>query len=294
MILTGACSDTSDVEPSSALGDEAITVASFDFAESEVLAELYAHALEANGFEVERALGVGPRELVEPALELGLIEFVPEYMGTALEFLNRGAGEASADVPTTYRALIGRYTPRGIVPMDPAPAQDANGIAVTRETASTHGLREISDLATVDHQLTLGGPAECPARPLCLQGLERAYGLRFERFLALDASGPLTAAALEMGQIQVAVLFTTSGYIAEHGFVPLEDDRGLQPAENVVPVVRAEVIRRSGGRLREVVDSVSRLLTTEDLTVLNRKVSLEGGEPAAVALHWLQTKGIVD
>lgn len=294
MVLAGACADPSDVENASALGDEAITVASFNFAESEVLAEIYAQSLEANGFQVRRALGVGPRELVDPALELGLIEFVPEYLGTALEFLNRGAGEATSDVPTTYRALVGRYAPRGIVPMEPAPAQDANGIAVTKETASRYGLREISDLAAVDHQLTLGGPAECPDRPLCLRGLERVYGLNFERFLPLDASGQLTAGALEMDQIQVAVLFTTSGYIAEHDFVLLEDDQGLQPAENVVPVVRAEVVRRSGGALRDVVDSVSRLLTTESLAMLNRTVSLEGREPRAVALAWLRSKGLAD
>jgi osmoprotectant transport system substrate-binding protein len=290
-ILWAACGGAAVEPDKDAIGDQAVTVGSFDFAESVILAEVYAGALEGNGYQIERALAVGPRELVEPALEKGLIDFVPEYLGTSVEFLNEGAGEATSDVATTYRALTRELGLRSLAALDPARAQDTNGIAVTGETSAKYGLHTISDLVSVSGELVFGGPPECPERPLCLQGLERAYGLRFERFAALDASGPVTAGALEAGEVDVALLFSTSGYLAEKSFVLLEDDRALQPAENVVPVVRAEVLRKHGQRFRQVVDSVSRLLTTPDLIELNRLVSLEGREPRAVAQEWLRSHG---
>ena len=269
-----------------------LTIASFDFPESAVIAELYGQALADAGYPVEILHEVGPRELLQPALERGLVGFVPEYMGTALGFLTRRPDAASADVNETYRALASELEGRGIVALEPAPAQDANGFAVTRETAERYDLETISDLAPVAGELVFGGPPECPERPLCLQGLQDLYGLSFESFFALDASGPVTVAALRAGEVDVALMFTTSGYLDGPELMLLRDDRELQPAENVVPVVRADLLRRFGEGLRDVVESVSRRLTTEDLVELNRLVSLEGLEPRAVAADWLAATGI--
>lgn len=266
----------------------AITVASFNFAENVVVAEIYAQALEASGLPVERELELGPRELVEPALERGLVDVVPEYLGTALEFLTGGAGEATANVAVTHRRLEREFEERGIRVLAPAPAQDKNGVAVTFETKEQHELERISDLAPIAARMSFGGPPECPERPLCLPGLEHRYGLTFSEFVPLDASGPITAAALESGEVDVAVLFTTSGYIAAKGFVVLDDDRRLQPAENVTPVVRQDAIERHGGRVAQILDAVSTKLTTSELIELNRRVSLQGKPVGVVARAWLR------
>ncbi len=136
-----------------------------------------------------------------------------------------------------------------------------NAFVVTKETAQRYALHDVSDLGTVAPRLILGGPPECPTRPFCLMGLEQTYGLAFDEFVPLDAGGPLTHAALDKGVIDVAVLFSTDPAIDD--LVELADDRGLQPAENVTPLVRRSVVARWGAPLVEVVDSVSRRLTTE-------------------------------
>jgi osmoprotectant transport system substrate-binding protein len=271
-------------------GDDAITIGSFNFSESVLLAEIYAQALEANDFKVRRALDIGPRELVEPALQLGLVEFVPEYLGTALQFLGRGSGQPSADLEATRQKLTQALRNRRVEVLASADAQDANALAVTARTAARYDLRKISDLVAVAGRLVLGGPPECPSRPLCLPGLRSTYGLRFKKFLPLDASGPLTTESLASGQIDVGVVFTTDGAISARGFVMLQDDRNLQPPENITPIVREEVVARYGRRFTDVVDAVSAQLTTEALRELNRLMSIGSRSPAAIARKWLQSK----
>ena len=294
-VLLSGCSVTlGSPTPSSPLvatGDDAITVASFDFPESVLLAEIYAQALEAGGIKVKRALDLGPRELVEPALERGLVEFVPEYLGTALDFLSRRR-EAVADAALTRKRLVRAFGNVGVDVLASAPAQDANALAVTAETAAKYELNAISDLQPVAKDLVLGGPPECPNRPLCLPGLRATYGLTFKRFDPLDASGPLTAAALAARQVDVAVLFTTDGDVPGMGFQLLQDDRGLQPAENVTPVVVREITTRFGQRVARLADAVSTRVTTSVLADLNRRMSL-GSAPAAVARRWLLSTGLV-
>jgi osmoprotectant transport system substrate-binding protein len=275
----------------SALDDRAITVASFDFPESDLLAEIYGQALEAGGFDVRLEHRLGPRELVQPALAGGLVEFVPEYSGTALEFLSLGAGASTSDAEATRAALRRVVDDDRIITLAPAPAQDANALVVSSEVAARYDLQNISDLEAVAPRLTLGGPPECPARPFCLAGLERVYGLEFKSFLPLDAGGPLTHQALEGGHVDVAVLFTTDPDVGAAGLVVLNDDRRLQPAENVIPLVRAEIVERWGDDLVGLIDGVSARLTTEELRALNARVAA-GGRIADVAQRWLTGEGL--
>ena len=291
VVLAGACLGGPDEAGIAGGGADQITVGSFDFTESAILAEIYAQALTLRGYRVERALQVGPRELVEPSLEEGLIDLVPEYLGSALGFLTDGVEVASFDVGATHRALAREFSARGIAVLEPAPVQNTNGVAVTAETAHRHGLATISDLTPLASDLTIGGPPECPERPLCLPGLEETYGLRFQEFIPTDASGPLTAGFLDAGEVDVAVLFTTSGYLAEGEYVLLEDDLGLQPPENVVPVVRLDVLSRYGPTLRVLLDSISRELETDDVIALNRSVDLGDEDPRSAALEWLRSHG---
>jgi osmoprotectant transport system substrate-binding protein len=290
-LLAGACARGTPAGTTTALDDEAITVASFNFPESVLLAEIYAQALEGEGYRVKRQLGLGARELVEPSLQRGLVEFVPEYAGSALEFLTGGEGVTSSNEEATHDRLRDAFAERGVAVLAPAPAQDQNGFAVSRETADRYGLRTISQLVPKASELVFGGPPECPERPLCLGGLEDRYGLEFGAFEPLDAGGPVSVTALRSGNVDVALLFTTDAAIDQNDFVLLYDDLGLQPAENVTPVVRAEVVEAHGDGFVRVVDSVSALLTTEDLRELNARVA-EGATPKDVATAWLAEHGL--
>ena len=268
-----------------------IVIGSASFGESELVAEIYALALEADGFSVERKFSTGNREIYALALESGEIHLVPEYIGSALTYLG---GSASADVDATTQALRAAWAPAGISVLEAAPAQDKNGFVVTQATADRLSLSKVSDLTVANGSLDLGGPPECPERPLCLIGLQDTYGLVFAAFRPLDAGGPLTVTALKGDEIDVALLFTTDGVIAAEGFVLLEDDLGLQPAESIVPAIATSILTEYEGAVEAVLNAVSAKLTTQDLTEMNRLVGYVGDDAVVVATNWLKEAGLID
>jgi len=264
-----------------------IVVASFDFPESEILAELYGQALRGRGYPVDLVARLGTREVVEPALEQGKVDLVPEYLGTALTFV-AGDRAATADLQTSHDRLQQAFAARGVSVLAAAPAEDRNGFVVTGDLARRRGLKRISDLAPLAGRLTFGGPPECRDRPLCLKGLEDRYGLRFARFEAMP-SRQVTADVLESGEIDVGMIETTDASLMSHrDLVQLEDDRGLQPAENVVPVMRRQVVDTYGPALVRLLDAVSAQLTTAELRGLNRQVVVDDQPPSGVAAGWLR------
>ncbi len=275
--------ESADADPPA----EAVTIGAFNFPESELIAELYAQALEAGGIAVIRQPDVGPREIMGPALEQGLVDVVPEYLGSALAYLEPSASVASLDAPAARQRLSEVLAERDLVVLSFAPAENQNGVVVRKETAERFGLRSVSDLAPLAGDLVFGGPPECRERPFCLVGLREVYGLHFESFLPLDSGGRGTRAALSGGDIDVGLLFTTDGHLAGGDFVVLADDRSLQPAENVVPVARRQVVERYGAALVEPLDRVSSALTTSELSDLNRQMTIEEQDPAVVAARWL-------
>jgi osmoprotectant transport system substrate-binding protein len=268
-----------------------IQLASFDFPESEVLGELYGQALRHHGYPVELVVQLGAREVVAPALEQGKVDMVPEYLGSALNFLNDRDRVATSDPGLTHARLEQAFAPRGVSVLAYAPAQDRNGFVVSGDMARRRGLEKLSDLAPMAGQLTLGGPPECPQRPLCLQGLQDVYQLHFARFEAMP-SRAVTADALETGEIDVGMIDTTDPRLAEGDLVQLEDDRRLQPADNVVPVVRREVVDAYGPALVRLLNAVSAPLTTAELRRLNRQVA-EGQPAADAAAGWLRAHTII-
>jgi osmoprotectant transport system substrate-binding protein len=270
-----------------------ISVGSFNFPESVLLAEIYGQALAAARFPVRILPNLGPREVVDPALMDGLLQLVPEYAGSALEFFSLGTLSSTPDAGAANEALAKAVAGRGLMVARPAPAQDANAIVVNAATAARYRLRTIADLATVAPGLTFGGPPECPGRAYCLPGLKRVYGLRFKAFTPLDAGGPLTLQALEAGYIGVALLFTTDPDIPAHHLVVLADDRGLQPAENITPLVRTDAIARYGPRLLTTLNRVSARLDTGALRDLDARVELAGQAPRLVAGSWLRARGLI-
>ncbi len=298
MVALSACTAPGG-RVSSAAGEPAarhgavITVGSFDFPESVLLAQIYGEALAAGRFPVRILPNLGSREVVDPALVDGLVQLVPEYAGSALEFFSLGRLSATANAAAASRALARSVAGRGLVAAHPAPAQDANAIVVTAATAARYRLRSIADLATVAPGLVFGGPPECPGRPYCLPGLKRVYGLRFKAFIPLDAGGPLTRQALEAGYIGAALLFTTDPGIPARHLLVLADDRGLQPAENITPLVRRSTMERYGPRLLAVLNKVSALLDTGTLRALDARVELAGQDPRLVAGNWLRAQELI-
>ncbi len=268
-----------------------ITIGSANFSENALVAEIYAQALESEGYQVERKVNIGSREIYAPALESGELDLIPEYIGTMLTYLG---GTASPDSDETYAALQVAWEPAGIEVLNFAPAQDKNGFVVTQATADKFGFAKVSDLAAQNGTLVLGGPPECPERDLCLKGLESIYGLDFAEFRPLDAGGPITVAALAGDEIQVGLMLTSSSSIFANGFVLLEDDKGMQPAENLAPAVRAEIIEAYGDDFKQVLNSVSAKLTTAELTSLNKFVEVDGEDPDKVAADWLKAIGVTE
>ncbi|MCW2906677.1 MAG: L-proline glycine betaine binding transporter protein ProX [Actinomycetia bacterium] len=301
IVLVAVCSAcvpaSSSGSPSGARGAGAdrgvITVGSFDFPESVLLAEIYGQALAGHGFPVRIEPDLGSRELVDPALMSGLIQLVPEYAGSALEFASLGRQSALSGAAASNQALTASVAGGGLVVGHPAPAQDTNAIVVTAATAARYDLRSIADLARVAPRLVFGGPPECPGRPYCLPGLARTYGVHFREFIPLDAGGPLTLQALDAGYVNAALLFSTNPGITARHLVVLADDRGLQPAENITPLIRRAVVARYGTGLVAVLNRVSARLDTGSLRAMDALVQLDGQAPRRVARSWLRAHGLV-
>ena len=267
-----------------------IKIGSFNFAESILLGELYAQALEANGYTIERKFNLGNRAIVFPALDKGDIDVVPEYLATVLRFVDKDA-KGSSDPKEAAKQLQDAVKAKNLTVLDFAQAVDENAFVVTKATAEKYKLKKTSDIAAnAQGQLVLGGPPECPTRPFCKLGLEGTYGIKLKDFKALDTGGPLTVAALEGNQIDLALLFSSNAIISIKGFVVLEDDKHLQLADNVAPLVRNAVATDD---LKKILNAVSAKLTTDELIALNRASDIDKKDAKDVAKDWLKKQGVV-
>lgn len=268
----------------------AITVASFNFPESVILAEIYAQALEANGYTVERNLNLGSRELIFPEIESGAIGFLPEYLGSAIA-VGFGA-EAPTDQAAAVQTLSDLFAEVGVTVLEPAPGEDKNVFVVTGDFAEENSVSTVSDLAGLG-DLTLGGPPECEERETCYAGLVETYGLDNLAFEAIQ-EGAARVAALSSGGIDLALLFSTQPVITVEGFVALEGTEEIIAPENVIPVVSNEVAEAYGEEFAALVNSISELITTDVLLDLNGRVELEAQNPDDVATDWLVENGLID
>ena len=266
-----------------------LTVGGVAFAENQIVAEMYAQVLEYAGYTVERQTGLESREVLQPAIEAGDVDIAPEYLSSLLLFLDPDA-TASGDHEEAHSSLAPLLDERGQTLLESSEANDTNAFVVTQETAEANDLTTVSDLAPVAGELTLGGPPECPERPFCIPGLRDSYGIEFGEFVPLDVGGPMTVEALENGDIDVGLLFSTSSVIGANGWVLLEDDQQLQNAENITPVVRTEVLN---DEIAGLLNDVSATLTTENITELNGRVEIDEKDPADVAADHLSEEGLI-
>ncbi|MEA2486542.1 MAG: osmoprotectant transport system substrate-binding protein [Actinomycetota bacterium] len=278
----GAAGSSSGTKPSLTVGVSAA------FPENQIVAEMYAQVLENAGYKVTTQEDIQSREVSDPALDSGKIDIKPEYLASELLFLDPNA-KASGDPQNNADLLKPLLAQKGLDLLTPSAAQDQNAFVTTSDLASKDNLSTVSDLASVASGLTLGGPPECPKRPYCAIGLKKTYGVTFGDFKALS-SGTLVAQALQSGDIDVGLLFSTDPTISADNFVLLQDDKGLQSAENITPVVRHDV---DTSEVADLLNGVSATLTTDNITGLIAKVALQHQDPAAVAKLFLQDNGLL-
>ncbi|MFD6040282.1 ABC transporter substrate-binding protein [Streptomyces koyangensis] len=273
-----------------------LTVGSAGFTESDLLAQMYALLLRRAGYETE-LITVANRELYEPALESGRVDVVPEYAATFADWLNAKENGPDAepvgspDLATTMKALRRLATPRGLTVLDPGKAVDQNAFAVTREFAAEHSLRTLSDLGASGLPVRLAAGDECVSRPYCQPGLEKTYGIDVT---ALDPKGVGTTQAkraVQSGQDQLVLTTTTDATLDAFGLVLLEDDKKLQNADAVVPVVNRA--RAGSERVARALDALAPVLTTADLAGLNRQVDSWRRLPEDVARAYLEEKRLL-
>ena len=261
-----------------------ITIAGFKFSAGTVLMQLYGQALAHDGYTVNYKPNLGSREVVAPAIENGQIDLYIRYAATDLEFYNKGAGEATGDVNATVAKLNQHLQTQKLEALTPSNTIDTNAFAVTKATADRYSLKTLSDLAKVSKQLVMGGPPECKTRPFCVPGLKSVYGITFKDFKTLDADGTLTRAAFANGSIQVGLVFSSDADLNSLGLVVLQDDKHLESADNVVPVIRTAV---ASDEVKKVLNAISAKLTTPDLINLNAQVQLQHQDADAATKAWL-------
>lgn len=286
-------------EPSGPASGTALVVGSAGFTESQVLAELYAGVLADAGYRTSIKT-VENRELYEPSLEKGEIDVVPEYAATLAEFLNAKANGpkapeekpvASSDVTATVAALEKLAAPRGLKVLPAGEAVDQNAFAVSGEFAARHKLKTLSDLGRSKLKVKIAAGDECAVRPFCAPGLKSVYGIDVAGIDPKGVGTPQAKQAVKDGVDQLVLTTTTDATLDAFGLVLLKDDKKLQNADNVLPVVNAE--DAGSPAIATALNKVTKALSTADLVELNRKVDAERAKPADVAKAYLEEKGLI-
>ncbi|MFJ6569668.1 ABC transporter substrate-binding protein [Streptomyces sp. NPDC091292] len=273
-----------------------LTIGSAGFTESDVLAQMYALLLGKAGYHTD-ILTVSNRELYEPALESGQIDVVPEYAATFADWLNTKTNGPDAppvgspDLDTTMTALRKLATPRGLTVLDPGRAVDQNAFAVAASYAEQHHLKTLSDLGKSGLKVRLAAGDECVQRPYCEPGLKKVYGIDIT---GIDPKGVGTTQAkqaVQRGQDQMVLTTTTDATLSQFDLVLLADDKHLQNADYIVPVVNRS--RAGSERVTSTLDALNKVLTTEDLASLNEQVDSWRRLPEDVARTYLKEKGLL-
>ena len=291
LVLLSACSTGGGSKPTVKIGSDG-------FYEAKLMAEIYAQALEANGYTVDRtAIGIGARKVSAPALESGQFDLKPEYIGSGLAYYEPGkqTGDPAANAAELQTVLTGKGG--GITVLSYSPAADQNAFVVRKETADQLHLAKMSDLTAVAAQLKFGVATDCPTNPVCGKALKDAYGIDVSGATLLSACDAPMAQALLGKTIDVGELCSTQPDIAVNGWVVLQDDKQTQPADNIAPLVRNDLLAKLSATdktaFEKLLNDVSAAMDTATLTDLGKQVNVDKKDIAAVAKAWLQSKGFV-
>ncbi|HTV11644.1 MAG TPA: ABC transporter substrate-binding protein [Acidimicrobiales bacterium] len=266
-----------------------IVIGSENFPEEEILGNLYNDVLRHAGFKTQLRSDLGGRPIVDKALADKALDLFPDYAGSLLVYLEpkdtAQATQLSTDIPALEHALKAQSA----TVLNAAPAIDTNAFAVTKATAAQYKLTDLSSLASAAPKLTFGAPAECPTYYYCLPGLEKVYGVHFKAFVPIGESGPEAAAYLKNNRVQVAEFDSSDGTILENNFVDLTDNKHLEPADNIIPVIRTAFDTPA---VASALNGLSAKLTTNDLSKLNIDVNEDHEDPGAAAAQWLKSIGL--
>ncbi|MGW2078015.1 ABC transporter substrate-binding protein [Streptomyces sp. NPDC001939] len=263
-----------------------VTIGTANFTENQVLGYLYAAALEAAGVKTKVRPNLGTREILIPALEGGDIDLLPEYQGALLHYLDP---KSTATEEGEMQNALAVALPKGLQILPYGLAEDSDAFVVTRETARKYKLTSLADLAKHNGKLVIGAAPEVKKRQVGAVGLKDVYGVEFKEFKSLDSSGPLIKGALKKGDVDVANLFTTDTDIVDNHWVVLTDPKNLVPGQHVVPLVAD---RKADSTVRKALARLGNVLTTEQLTELNRQVDKDKKDPEDVANAYARQHGI--
>ncbi|MBB5833186.1 ABC transporter substrate-binding protein [Brachybacterium aquaticum] len=267
-------------------GGGTLAIGSQAYYSNEIIAELFAQALEAAGYTIDRQYQIGQREVYMPELESGALDILPEYLGNLLQHYEPDAPSAS---PEEIQAALGEALPEGLRVLDFADASDQDSYTTTSEFATENSLTSIGDLAGVDEDLKIAANSEFEVRPYGPEGAKSVYGVDVTVVPVEDSGGPLTVQALLDGNVQLANIYTADPAIAENDLVVLEDPEALILPQNVVPVVGEKVDETAA----EAINGVIAALSAEDLVELNRRSTVDQASSADIASQWLSEKGLV-
>lgn len=308
MALT-ACGDASTpasritADPSAAAGNALptsggsgpVVIASANFPENQILAEVYRQALANAGYSATvKPLTTRPN--ITAAIASDDVQVEPDYVGSLTEFLNRDKNGpdaprvATGDLDATLAKARELAGPKGLTLLMPSPAQDQNAFAVTRKFSIDNSVTKISDLKGYTGPLVLGGTPECKTYFGCQPGLEKTYGLEFTGFEQTDLGGTLSVSKLKSGKVTLGEFLSSDGNVKANDFVVLEDDLKLQPVDNVVPVLSKSIA--DDQLLKDILEKVSAAMDTDDLIALNAAVSIDRKLPAQAATDFLVGKGL--
>jgi len=289
MVALAGCasSDPLSSGDSSASGDgDTLVIGSQQYYSNEIIAELYAQALEDGGYTVDRQYDIGQREVYLPELESGSIDVFPEYSGNLLQFYD---AETTAKTPDEVESALADALPDGLTSLTAAEATDQDSYNVTKEFSEQNGITSLADLKDYSGSIALGAPPENVDRPYGPPGLKSIYGVDVTSTPIDDGGGPLTAKALSDGSVQIADLYSASPLIVENDFVTLDDPENMILPQNVVPIVSDKVDQGA----QDIIDAVDAALTSADLQEMNSKSQTDKESEGTIAKDFLESKGLV-
>jgi osmoprotectant transport system substrate-binding protein len=275
-----------------------VKVGSDGFYEAKLMAEIYSQALESKGYKVDRTgIGIGTRKVSAPALESGQFDLKPEYIGSGLAYYEPGkqGSDPAANAKELQTVLNGKGG--GITVLDYAPANDTNAFVVRKETADQYSLKTMSDLGKVASQLKIGVATDCPTNPVCGKALKDSYGIDVTNATLLSPCDTPMVQALLAKTIDVGELCSTQPDIAVNGWVVLQDDKATQPADNLAPLVRNDLLAKLSATdkdaFEKLLNDISAKMDTATLLDLGKQISVDKKDIDVVAKAWLKANGFV-
>jgi osmoprotectant transport system substrate-binding protein len=290
---SSTAADTGGSSSPSSSGGGVVRISGQNFTEAEIVADLYAGVLKKAGYDPQVKL-VGTRDIYMKVFPKS-IDVVPEYVGGILEFLN-GTYNGSNASPVTLSDPDQSITDAqpllkkaGITLLNPSPATDSNAFFVTKEYADANNVSTLSDMK--GKSVVLAAAPDCKGRLDCEGGLSDKYGIKITKILPLGYASPQTYNSVLKGESQLGETSTTDATLDSQGLVLLEDDQKIQPAENLVPAVSSAFLAAHPD-VADPLNALMAALTTENLTELNAKVSVDREKPADVAAQFLSDNGL--